>query len=123
MEQVVSRLLDLRDRKAELQEEIKRIEAAKEPLDNWLLDRLKINNSKSFRVELGEMVVTVMKKTRTSASPKDWEQVIGYIVANQAWELLQKRVSSTAVKERMDAGAIIPGVELFSEEVIEVRKQ
>jgi hypothetical protein len=48
---------------------------------------------------------TLRRKTRYQAV--DWEQVHQYIIENDAWDLMQKRLSDAAVEER---GAAIPGV-------------
>lgn len=44
---------------------------------------------------------------------KNWPAYYAYIVANNAFELLEKRPGRLACKERWDAGEIIPGVEKF----------
>lgn len=44
---------------------------------------------------------------------KNWPKLYAYIVKNKAWDLLQKRVSSTACRERWSAKKVIPGVEVF----------
>jgi len=40
----------------------------------------------------------------------NWDELYAYIKANDAWELLHKRVGSTAVKERWKDGVEVPGV-------------
>lgn len=40
----------------------------------------------------------------------DWPALYAFIKANDAWELLHKRVTATAIKERWDDGEEIPGV-------------
>lgn len=41
---------------------------------------------------------------------EDWAQVWKYIKENDAWELLHKRITVTAVRERWDAGESVPGI-------------
>jgi hypothetical protein len=41
---------------------------------------------------------------------EDWPQVWGYIEEHQAWELVHKRITVTAVRERWEAGEEIPGI-------------
>lgn len=43
-------------------------------------------------------------------SPADWGAIYTFIVENNAFELLQKRLSDSAVKERWDSGENVPGV-------------
>ena len=42
----------------------------------------------------------------------DWEAVRAYIKKTGSWDLLQKRLSDTAVRERFDAGKPVPGVSM-----------
>ena len=42
--------------------------------------------------------------------PLDWAQIWAYMKQNDAMELVQKRLGSTAVKERWEAGEQIPGI-------------
>jgi hypothetical protein len=41
----------------------------------------------------------------------DWEEVYKYIKANDAFDLLQRRLTETAVKLRWDDGIRLPGIE------------
>lgn len=46
----------------------------------------------------------------------DWNKFYKYIVKNDAWDLLQKRVGQTAYRERKEAGVKIPGTDNFVKE-------
>jgi hypothetical protein len=41
---------------------------------------------------------------------EDWDQIRTYIIQKNAWELVHKRITVTAVKERWEAGEQVPGV-------------
>lgn len=41
---------------------------------------------------------------------EDWDRFIEYVDKNRAWDMLQKRLSTTAVRERLDAKLAVPGV-------------
>jgi hypothetical protein len=43
----------------------------------------------------------------------NWELFYGYVLENKAFELLQKRLSSPAIREHWEAGEVIPGVQKF----------
>lgn len=49
-----------------------------------------------------------MKKA-THPSIEDWQAFYGYVAQTGHFELLHKRLSSTAFRERWDAGEAIPG--------------
>lgn len=42
---------------------------------------------------------------------KDWQQFYAYVANTGQFELLHKRLSSTAFRERWEAGEVIPGTE------------
>jgi hypothetical protein len=45
---------------------------------------------------------------------KDWDALWGYVFKKKRPDLLQKRLSDTAVQELMDDGKVVPGVEPFT---------
>jgi len=66
---------------------------------------------------------TVYKSTETSCTVKDWPKTLSYIMENQAWELLEARVSKTAAMAVMEeTGDPIPGVSVVQEMVLRVRR-
>ena len=44
---------------------------------------------------------------------KDWPAICNFIRENDAFDILQRRLSATAVKDRWESGIIIPGIEKF----------
>ncbi len=46
-------------------------------------------------------------------TPKDWPAIYSYIVENDAFDMLQRRLSATAVKDRWESGIVIPGIDKF----------
>lgn len=53
---------------------------------------------------------------------KDWSKFYSYIKENNAFDLLQKRVSTAAWNERIEDGKTIPGVETFKKTKISLTK-
>jgi hypothetical protein len=45
---------------------------------------------------------------------EDWDKVYAYIKKHNAFELLQRRLNSAAVKERLEDGKKVPGVGSFT---------
>lgn len=41
----------------------------------------------------------------------DWDKVWPYIVAENAYDLVQRRIANLAWKERLDSGVLVPGTE------------
>jgi hypothetical protein len=56
---------------------------------------------------------TVMIEHPSFPQVKDWAKLYAYIVKHNAFELLQKRPTVSAFRERWDAKVVVPGVEIF----------
>jgi hypothetical protein len=64
----------------------------------------------------------VRLNTKEVPVARDWTAIREYIQKNQAWELMQLRLSSTAFAERWEAGEVVPGVEKFTTYNVSVSK-
>jgi len=51
----------------------------------------------------------------------DWAKVFSFVEENNAYDILQKRITPTAVQARLDAGEVIPGVTVESHTEFVVR--
>jgi len=58
----------------------------------------------------GELLVVELD-VKEKGSVDNWDALWSYIRENNAFELLHKRLTDSAVKERWDAGEEVPGVE------------
>jgi hypothetical protein len=58
-------------------------------------------------------IATASLQRKTVATVKDWDKFYEYIKKTKSFDLLQKRVSDGAYRERLEAGKAIPGVEPF----------
>lgn len=61
---------------------------------------------------------TISITTTTIPNAENWEQVYNYIYENKAFDLLQKRLSSTAWRDRIDADEFIPGLQSFNKKTV-----
>jgi len=52
----------------------------------------------------------------------DWDELYKFISKNEAFGLLQRRVSSTAYREYVNAEEVVPGVETYNKRAISMRK-
>ena len=103
----------LRDRVAEIKQrhkdELARPTLAMAKLEGLMLDALNASNVQSMRANQG----TFYKINRTSCTVEDWSTVLDYIRQNNLWELLESRVSKSAVEAIVaDTGAVPPGVKI-----------
>lgn len=56
-------------------------------------------------------------------SVKDWNKLYAYIARTKSWDLLQRRMSSTAYRARLEDGKRVAGVESFTKLRIKLTKK
>lgn len=123
--QVVEHYIALRDHIARLEAEHKstvaEFKAQMANAEAYLLNMM----NETGQSNAGFAAGTVIVSTKTMPSLKDKGALINYIKQTGAVELLQARVSSTAVKEFMDANQnqLPPGVEVTTAREISVRRK
>lgn len=86
-----------------------------------ILQIMNATGATSIRTDHG----TAIRSFKTKPSVADWSAVYAWIVADPArFELMEKRVKSTFVKEYMDAngGQLPPGINVHQEYEISVRR-
>ena len=61
---------------------------------------------------------------KTDAIPvvTDWEELRTYIKNTDSWDLMQKRISTSAVKLRLDEGVEVPGTGIYLASTISLTK-
>lgn len=121
--EIVARYIELRDKKAEIEAAHKAVIAkyddAMERLERYLLNHLNETGSESVATAAG----TFFKSEVSSAKIDDWDQTLAFIRQNDMWNLLDKRVNKTVVKEYVDAhDDLPPGVSLRREKVVRIRR-
>jgi hypothetical protein len=66
--------------------------------------------------------VIVSTKDVPQVAPDQWEDFYKYVSKNKAWDLVQRRLSTEAIRARLEAGKTIPGVKLFKAVVVSLTK-
>ena len=104
---------------AEYKANVKVIDDKLKKLEVWLQMWLAKEELNSVNSESG----TAYKTTVEQATVSDMGALLEYIKENDAWHLLEKRVSKTGVREMLDADQDIPpGVNWYVASSINVRK-
>lgn len=121
-DRAVEKYLELRNKIADLKkqqaQELAPYTAALAAVGGWLLDDLNQAHVEAMRASAG----TFYKTLRVSAKVVNWSETLDYIRDNQAWDLLEARVSKLAVQAVMeDTQAPVPGVAVTSEIMLNVR--
>ena len=122
LEDVIRTYVQLRDQKSDLEkalnEQLDPIKKQLEKLESYLLRELTEQGVSSFKTEGGTAFIT----TREWATGKDWEATLQYIRENDAYDLLERRVSKIAVRTLVDGGTPPPGVNYGTKLGVNIRR-
>ncbi len=122
LEDVIRTYVQLRDQKSDLEkalnEQLDPIKKQLEKLASYLLRELPEQGASSFKTEGGTAFIT----TREWATVKDWEATLQYIRENDAYDLLERRVSKIAVRTLVDGGTPPPGVNYGTKLGVNIRR-
>lgn len=122
--QITKAFLNLREARAALRkdydEQDAKLKENQRTLENLMLDHLNTSGMESVRTEAG----TFYKQESLKPSGSDWAAFYRWIVENDAWEFLERRIKSAAIKEHMEMhdGTVPPGVSVHREYQVRVRK-
>lgn len=108
LDKIVERYVQLRDKKAEMkaayEASVADLTSAMNRLEGAILQTLNEQGVESVRTEAG----TAMKIRSTSATVADWDSLLGFVQQNERWDMLEKRVSKTAVEQYRAANDDLP---------------
>jgi hypothetical protein len=103
---LINQYISLRAQRIVKEKEAAEIQELEEDLKKTIISKFREGDIKAMGSTNG--LVKMMKTEEPVAN--DWLAVWEYIRENDAFELLHRRLTNTAVKERWDAGIEIPGV-------------
>lgn len=109
---------ETRELRLKMQREVDEVDKEEKKLKAELINALREQNTRA----VGGKVVTVTLKTKHAAIAKNWDDIHRYIVANDAWDIMQKRLTQTAIDLRWADGIVVPGVEKFPVDELSISK-
>lgn len=123
VDSVIKTYMKLRSEKEAIEAEVKdRVSGIKEKmakLEAWLKAKADADGVTSFKTEHGTAFLT----TTDFANVADWDAVLNFIKTEEAYDLLEKRVSKTAVRGYIDSMKEVPaGINYGTKLDINVRK-
>lgn len=123
VDDVVATYMKLRQTKdaieAEAKTKVADIKAKLEKLEAWIKERADADGVTSFKTPHGTAFLT----TTDYATVADWDAVLGFIRSNDAFDMLEKRVSKIAVRGYIDSTkAVPPGVNYGTKLEVNIRK-
>lgn len=123
VEDVISTYMKLRGQKDSIEKETKEKVAAikekMEKLEAWIKEQADAQGVTSFKTRSGTAFLT----TTDFATVADWDAMIDFVKENEAYDLLEKRVSKVAVRGYIDqTKAVPPGVNYGTRLDVNIRK-
>lgn len=120
---VIRTYMKLRDQKAAIEGEVKErvadLKAKMEKLEAYLKTQMDAQGLTSFKSDYGTAFLT----TTDYANVADWDQVLGFIREQDAFDMLEKRVSKIAVRGYIEANkAVPPGITYGTKLEVNIRK-
>jgi hypothetical protein len=123
VDDVVATYMKLRSQKesieAEVKDRVSTIKAKMEKLEAWIKEQADAQGVTSFKTKHGTAFLT----TTDYANVGDWDAVLGFIRENEAFDMLEKRISKIAVRGYIESNkAVPPGVNYGTKLEVNIRK-
>lgn len=96
---------------------VKKLEDQRNKLEEALMKSYKSEDIEGASGKLAKANVV----ERTFVNVKDWKKLYDYIKKNNAWDLLQRRPSSSAYQARIEQKIKVPGCTAFKKTSISIR--
>lgn len=117
---VVDAYKEIRDIRLAMQKETEAVEAVEKKYREHLINSLdKSNEAGVFGLRYKAKVTT---KRIPIVGPNGWPKLQDYILQTGRLDLMQKRISDSAVTAMLEAGHAVPGVEVMNKVDISVTK-
>ena len=117
MDALSQRLMEIRAERKLLADQDKELSAEFEELSNEVLQAMEEMGADATRTAHASL----SKSVQVLPSVTDWDAFHQYIKENDAFYLLQKRVSSTAWREQLELDGEIAGTESFEKVKLNLR--
>lgn len=123
VDEVIAAVIRLRDSKDALKkkhtEELAPMNTQIEKLEAWLLDKLIRDGAQNFKASTG----VAFQQEVSSVTAPDFGVTLEWIVENERWDMLEKRVAKTVVLEHIaETGETPPGLEIKRAVEVRVRR-
>lgn len=125
--QVADLLYETKNARLEQQKKVEELEKFESQLKNHLIDNLKKGDANGIQGKVCRVSIVPKEKpaivTEKDGEPYDgWKDFYAYVKKNNAFELLQRRLNETAIKERWENKKNVPGVRTFTVLTVSMNK-
>jgi hypothetical protein len=111
-------LFELRNKRLAEQKKVDEIAAEETALKNHIIENLPKSEASGVAGKLARVTVV----TKQVPQVKDWDAFYKYVKKTGSFDLMQKRLTDAAIKERWEAGKEVPGVEHFNAVSVSINK-
>ena len=123
IDEVIATYMKLRGQKeaveAEVKEKVSVIKAKMEKLEAWIKEQADAQGVTSFKTKHGTAFLT----TTDYANVADWDALLNFIRENEAYDMLEKRISKIAVRSFIEHSKTVPpGVNYGTKLEVNIRK-
>lgn len=115
---MIDEMYELRNQKSEYESKAKKLKDRMDQLEAAIIIRLDKDETTMSRGKMASAILTEQDIPKVD----DWDEYYQYIHDNEAFHLLQRRPATTACREMLEAGEVIPGVSTFTKRSISLRK-
>lgn len=112
------KLFELRNKRLSEQKKVDEIAAEETALKNHIIENLPKSEASGVAGKLARVTVV----TKQVPQVKDWDAFYKYVKKTGSFDLMQKRLTDAAIKERWEAGKEVPGVEHFNVVSVSINK-
>jgi hypothetical protein len=112
------KLFELRNKRLAEQKKVDEIAAEETALKNHIIENLPKSEASGVAGKLARVTVV----TKQIPQVKDWDAFYKYVKKTGSFDLMQKRLTDAAIKERWEAGKEVPGVEHFNAVSVSINK-
>jgi hypothetical protein len=106
------------EKQREFDAEIAVMKKEEQLLEDHILDKFdksELNGAKG-NVASASLIILAVPQA------KDWNKIYAFIKENNAFDLLEKRLARLAFRDRLEAGVVVPGVEVFQKQDLSLTK-
>lgn len=123
VDDVVATYMKLRSQKESIEAEVKDrvsvLKAKMEKLEAWIKEQADVQGVTSFKTKHGTAFLT----TTDYANVADWDAILDFIRTQEAFDMLEKRISKLAVRGYIEANKVVPpGVNYGTKIGVNIRK-